>query len=570
MIRILHTYISRELAKVSVLALVAFTLVMTVFAIIEPLREQGLTGQEVAALFAYTLPVMLSLTLPIGALFAATIVYGRFSQDNELLACRASGISTLSLLKPGIVLAMIVTSASLALSNLVAPVMAERAGRAIKANVRNIAYSQLKSRKYIEYKSGENERFVIHADDVDPAKNVLYGVVGIHITSSERRMGAAASTKVAFFESEGENYVAFGALHLSGGAIDKNNYDYLWESRQVFPAIKIPNPVKEKASWYEWGRLRRTIEHPELDARISQELSKVRREIAHYLFCNEVADSISDKPARGFHFLSDRRPYMLLADKAHVTGKETVSLSSARGSPVVVTSMASEPEAAAYRACACLLVRFGLVASSRAVNMLARHAMPGIRFADAGRIEADYDRAYEKSVATIRLDRPVFEVMFAQGRVGRIGGWSTQFEVPERFINTVGRVTLDNAQEKALQLGSHPAILNRIKKLNDSDIPSLKGKLIGEMHGRLAYGVNCFLLVAIGGALGLIFRGGHVLSAFTTSAVPAAAAIVLSIMGKELARNSQIPLIAGLAVIWAGVAALAVACLFVYLYLYRK
>ena len=52
---------------------------------------------------------MVSLTLPIAALFAATIIYGRFSQDNELMACRASGICTLSLLRPAVWLGVVVS-----------------------------------------------------------------------------------------------------------------------------------------------------------------------------------------------------------------------------------------------------------------------------------------------------------------------------------------------------------------------------------------------------------------------------------------------------------------------------
>ena len=99
----LHRYLGIELARVTGLALVAFTLVLTVFAIIEPLRKEGLSGSQAMVLFVFTVPILLSLTLPIAALFAASIVYGRFSQDNELLASRASGISTLTLLRPAVV-----------------------------------------------------------------------------------------------------------------------------------------------------------------------------------------------------------------------------------------------------------------------------------------------------------------------------------------------------------------------------------------------------------------------------------------------------------------------------------
>jgi len=109
LLKTLHGYLARDLMRVTGMALVAFTLLMTVLAIMEPLRKQGLATSEVASLFIYTLPVMLSLTLPFAALFAATIVYGRFAQDREMLACNASGISKVVLLKPAIVLGIIVT-----------------------------------------------------------------------------------------------------------------------------------------------------------------------------------------------------------------------------------------------------------------------------------------------------------------------------------------------------------------------------------------------------------------------------------------------------------------------------
>ena len=112
MLRTLHFFLARELAKVTLMSLVAFTLVMTVFAIIEPLRKQGLSSDQVISFLGYTLPMMVSLTLPIAALFGATIVYGRFSQDNELQACRAGGIATVRLLEPAIVLGVLVTAAA--------------------------------------------------------------------------------------------------------------------------------------------------------------------------------------------------------------------------------------------------------------------------------------------------------------------------------------------------------------------------------------------------------------------------------------------------------------------------
>ncbi|KKL66872.1 hypothetical protein LCGC14_2140620, partial [marine sediment metagenome] len=141
---------------------------------IDRLRKRGLAGGQVAELILYTMPWMLSLTMPIAALFAATIVYGRFSMDNEMTACRASGVSTLNVLLPALMLGAIVTVLSLGLSNYVVPSMLEMLSRSVKDNAMAIVGHRLDSQGY--FKQGTR---VIHADAVSRHKEglTLYGVV---------------------------------------------------------------------------------------------------------------------------------------------------------------------------------------------------------------------------------------------------------------------------------------------------------------------------------------------------------------------------------------------------------
>jgi len=576
LIKTLHTYISRELAKVTVLALVAFTLVLTVFAIVEPLREQGLAGEQVLALFGYTLPVMLSLTLPIGALFAATIVYGRFSQDNELLACRASGISTLSLLKPALILALIVTVVSLLLSNFVAPGMAERAGRAVKANIRGIAYNQLRSRKYIEGELGGNEEAVIHADHVDMDKDILYGVVAVHVrkTTGLPLIAASQSTEIRFIEREDESYVAFDALYVSGGGF--GGLSSGTERRQPFPPIKIPNPAKEKPSWYPWGKLVGIIRDPQRDPETTRRLARIRREIAQDLFSREVTRAINRGSGGGsIRLTSGERSYMIRAGSAELGEKGKITLSSQGDVAVWVVSWAQEVASPAAGMSFPSASPDAPAPPASAAEWLISIGLPTIIVAERGEISTDYDRLSEKSVVNIELgggpepSKGVFVMIPGRGGQRRME-WVTRIGLPARIDRQVRHVNLENVREEAIRLGSGAEVLSLIKGLEYSYIPSLMGKLIGEMHGRIAYGVSCFALVALGAALGLIFRGGQLISAFATSTLPAAAVIVMVLMGKELAHNSQVPLVAGLSVIWGGVAGLAAVCVVVYMNLCRK
>jgi len=51
--------------------------------------------------------------LPVAALFATTMVYGRLAADNELTACRAAGISFFAIAWPALVLGFTVALSSL-------------------------------------------------------------------------------------------------------------------------------------------------------------------------------------------------------------------------------------------------------------------------------------------------------------------------------------------------------------------------------------------------------------------------------------------------------------------------
>ena len=239
MIRTIHFHIARELAKVTLLALVAFTLVLTVIAIIEPLRkQQGLAAEQVLALFGYLLPVMLAITLPVGAMFAATVVYGRFSQDNEFLACRASGISTFNLLRPAMVLGLIVMGCSVLLSNFVAPHMVT-GKKLTEENARGVAYRQLRSRSYLRVGAR-----LVHADYVDEQHDILHGFVLADVKDENHIKVFAASEAMVNLSQAGDDlfirwYGTNPVVFRTGSQIEMN------EEAQP-GSISLLNPLQER------------------------------------------------------------------------------------------------------------------------------------------------------------------------------------------------------------------------------------------------------------------------------------------------------------------------------------
>src|SRR5665213_1922529 len=104
MSRTLFWYVFKDLMKIFFMASGALAGIMSFGGLLRPLTQNGLDGSQVILLLRYFMPAMSTYSLPVAALFATTAVYGRMSADNELTACRASGISFLSIATPAMLL----------------------------------------------------------------------------------------------------------------------------------------------------------------------------------------------------------------------------------------------------------------------------------------------------------------------------------------------------------------------------------------------------------------------------------------------------------------------------------
>src|SRR5437762_14026845 len=111
--RTLFWYIFKDLLKIVFMASGALAGIMSFGGLLRPLTQQGLDAGQVGKMLSYFSFPMMAYSLPVAALFSATMVYGRLSADNELTACRAGGISHLSIALPGFVLGAVVAVLSL-------------------------------------------------------------------------------------------------------------------------------------------------------------------------------------------------------------------------------------------------------------------------------------------------------------------------------------------------------------------------------------------------------------------------------------------------------------------------
>jgi hypothetical protein len=90
-----------------------------------------------------------------------------------------------------------------------------------------------------------------------------------------------------------------------------------------------------------------------------------------------------------------------------------------------------------------------------------------------------------------------------------------------------------------------------------------------EIHSRLVFGMGCVPMIMIGIGLGIIKKGGHLLSAFGASCVPAAVLIVCIMSGKQLTQNLSAQTVSGVTLMWAGLGFLVLLTLGIYTRLLR-
>ena len=90
--KILNRYVFRELLGPFFLGLVVFSFVIIPrLRVLELLVQKNVVPQEILLILFYILPTILTFSLPMAALLAILISFGRLSADNEVTAMRSSG-----------------------------------------------------------------------------------------------------------------------------------------------------------------------------------------------------------------------------------------------------------------------------------------------------------------------------------------------------------------------------------------------------------------------------------------------------------------------------------------------
>jgi lipopolysaccharide export system permease protein len=145
--RLFTRYVLREVLQVFLITLVALTSFMILVGAVQVAIAEGLGAKQILLALPYLLPQALMFSVPGTILFAVSIVYGRMSASNEIVALKSLGIGPMTVIWPSLALAALLSLATVWLNDLAMHWGFLGVKRVAVDSAEEIAYSVLRARK---------------------------------------------------------------------------------------------------------------------------------------------------------------------------------------------------------------------------------------------------------------------------------------------------------------------------------------------------------------------------------------------------------------------------------------
>ena len=209
---ILVRYVLKELIGPFLASLFGITFLFVVdflVKILDNVLSKGLPAYTVVEIFVLNLAWMLSLSIPMAVLVASLMAFGRLSGDQEITAAKAAGISPLSLMRPVLLVALLLSVLMVVFNNWVLPEANHRSVELMNAVSRKKPHVFVDAGRLITQFPGVQ----LWVNRIDPVSGTLYG---IQIFEMEKK----GAPRIVYADSATMDYVDNGAtlmLRLRSG-----------------------------------------------------------------------------------------------------------------------------------------------------------------------------------------------------------------------------------------------------------------------------------------------------------------------------------------------------------------
>ena len=543
MLPTLQKYIFREMGKTFLLTAVGLTAVVsTCGGAARMLPLQSLSASQTLFLMVLAVPVSTAFTLPIAALFSATITYGRLAADNEFTAVRSGGINIHVLFLPCLLLSLVSGIVTFVLFNFAIPGMMRQMRVIARDSAVDIVASVLKSGESIDVFSG----YRIRADSVrrvalDPGSSsggtalYLKNVVFVQFASSEDESGAESriagtsaikqwgwgeSAMIKFFQYQGRPQIEVGLENVTrfgrdGKAQPRAPYGRLGPlefppgGRRLRPKhLSLPELLDYR------------LRPEQVFSDVTEKLDQAREAVQTMLLFNHLLACLEPE-AGGCELESAGVTLHIEADRPEIT-------------------LDSERKTAQFR-----------VAGLKAIERTAGHTRQ--YQASEGRIlllveEGEAPRVQVQLTEDVTLQEVGRQGSATSIRDLQLGPFDLPAEVQTKLESD--QYADERLWDKTAKFGLGPQVDRQLKRLRKQRSKYLH-QIYAEINVRTVYSISVLVLAVLGAALGIIYRGGHVLVAFGISFVPTLFVVVLTILGKNIAKGES-TLLVGLGIMWFG------------------
>ncbi|MFN3165808.1 MAG: LptF/LptG family permease [Phycisphaeraceae bacterium] len=315
----LYRYILRELLKVLVLTTAVMVVVLSFGAAIGPMSDGLLGPVSLIKFVLYTIPTVLGFALPFAGAFSATVVFHTMTKDNEVLACRAGGMSYSRIFAPVVALGLVLMVVLLLLSNTIVPGFWKSAKRTVEGDVLGILVSQLNQNRPYMFGDG----LVLYADAAemrDPPTGSSAGglraeqlivMTGVAVGEIDKASGkvskdTTASTASALLvrDAFGKSYITLKLvnpvyINVEGDKLQRDiGQSEVAETNQP---IELPNPIEDEAVFFTFQDLMRLKQRPHDFDMVRSAQSDLAAAVSRQQLTHLIQQALGDSASgRGF------------------------------------------------------------------------------------------------------------------------------------------------------------------------------------------------------------------------------------------------------------------------------
>ena len=168
-------YILKELVSPFTFGLALFTFIFLMGKIREFLNlivNQGVDVFKALELLIYIIPAILAITIPMGFLLSVFITYGRLTEDKEMVAMKASGVSNFVIFTPAMIAGIIVSIFLVIFNDTALPIGNYQYAHEFFKIMASKAQISLKEKTFID----AFDNITLYTDVIEPRTSLMKGV----------------------------------------------------------------------------------------------------------------------------------------------------------------------------------------------------------------------------------------------------------------------------------------------------------------------------------------------------------------------------------------------------------